>query len=316
MESMFPVFQPASPHADFIQDLFLELLAISAGIFGLIVCLIAISLTRSWFRGDAMPKQIHGNRRAEIGWMVGPILIVIWIGVVSAKMVLTVKSFPREASPHTETSAADMTVIGHQWWWEIRYANEGPISANELHIPVDKKILLALESADVIHSFWVPQLAGKMDCIPGRTNLLWLEANRPGEYEGWCTEFCGSQHAWMKFVVIAHTQSEYERWLEQERSERRKPTEPDEKAGERVFFAATCANCHAIRGTNAKATIGPDLTNISRRQQLGAGVIDNSRENLTRWLENPQTIKPACKMPMFRFSPEQLRQLVTYLEMP
>lgn len=313
MNISFPVFQPESPEAQAIFDLFVAVLWISAGIFIIVTGLIAIALVRGRTRVD-LPKQDFGSHRREILWMVGPIIIVLWIGVISMKLILTMNAYPKVHPPHDARADAELIVIGHQWWWEVRYNPSGRVGASEIHIPVGKKIRVEVRSADVIHSFWVPQLGRKIDAIPGRNNFVWLEANRPGTYQGRCAEFCGNQHAWMNFTVYAHDSEEYERWQNDEKVTLTAVEETAAEAGEKLFFSQTCVNCHTIDGTTATMTIGPNLTNISRRKEIGGGVLLNSPDNLRRWLKNPQAIKPGCKMPNFNLSDEQVQQLAAYLE--
>lgn len=296
-----------------MYDVFLQVLWISAGIFIIVTGLILIAIVKGRKRSE-LPKQDFGSHKKEIFWMIGPILILLWLTAISAKLILTMNAVPKAHPSRDATADADLLVIGHQWWWEIKYNGSGVTGANEIHIPTGKKIRVKLESADVIHCFWVPQLARKMDVIPGRDNYIWLEANKPGIYQGRCAEFCGTQHAWMNFKVYAHDDEEYEKWLAGEKVTPGKPAESDAVAGERLFFSQTCVNCHSIQGTEAKAAIGPDLTYMARRKEIGGGVIENSTENLGRWLKNPQAIKPGCKMPNFNLSDKQVEQLVHYLE--
>ncbi|MEZ6070808.1 MAG: c-type cytochrome [Pirellulales bacterium] len=171
-----------------------------------------------------------------------------------------------------------------------------------------------LQSADVIHCFWVPQLARKMDVIPGRDNYVWLEASTAGAYQGRCAEFCGNQHAWMNFKVYALSADDYAAWEAHARSVPGTSGEPAAVAGKELFFSNTCVNCHTIAGTAAQATIGPDLTKIGSRKEIGAGILENTPENLRHWMKDPQMVKPGCKMPNFNFSDEQVRQIVAYLE--
>ncbi len=313
MDISFPVFQPESPEAQAIFDLFVAVLWISAGIFIIVTGLIVIALIRGRVRVD-LPKQDFGSHRREILWMVGPIIIVLWIGVISMKLILTMNAYPKVHPPHDAPADAELIVIGHQWWWEVRYNHSGRVGANEIHIPVGKKIRVEVQSADVIHSFWVPQLGRKIDAIPGRNNFIWLEASRPGEYQGRCAEFCGNQHAWMNFTVYAHDPKEYAQWQHDENVTLASVTESAAEAGEKLFFSQTCVNCHTIDGTAATMTIGPNLTHIARRKEIGGGVLQNSPDNLRRWLKNPQAIKPGCKMPNFNLSDEQVQQLAAYLE--
>lgn len=311
---MFPVFQPESPQAEAIYDLFLLVLLISAVIFFIVAGLIVVALWRGRARAN-LPKQVFGNEKAEMYWMVGPVIILLWITAISTKLILTFNAVPKIEAPQDAIAGdADLTVTGHRWWWEIRHNDSGIVAANEIYIPTGKKIRVKLQSVDVIHCFWVPQLARKMDVIPGRDNYIWLEANKPGVYQGRCAEYCGTQHAWMNFKVYALSPDEFEKWEAGERTPPASPAAVDAIAGERLFFAHTCSNCHTIQGTSARATIGPDLTKIGSRKELGGGAIENSTENLTRWMKNPQAIKPGCKMPNFNLNDEHARQLVAYLE--
>lgn len=308
-----PVLQPESPQAQAMYDVFLQVIWISAAIFVIVTGLILVAILRGRNR-TTLPDQDFGSHKKEIFWMVGPVLIVLWLVAISSKLILTMNAVPIVHPPREGSSDVALTVIGHQWWWEIQYNGSAVTGANEIHIPIKKKVRVELKSADVIHCFWVPQLARKIDVIPGRENYIWLEADRPGVYQGRCAEFCGTQHAWMNFKVYAHDAEEYEQWLSAERSPPNNSTSPDINAGRQLFFSQTCVNCHTIRGTSASATIGPDLTYVARRKELGGGVLENSRENLIRWLKNPQAIKPGSKMPNFNLTEEQVHQLVAYLE--
>ncbi|QDU87893.1 Cytochrome c oxidase subunit 2 precursor [Pirellulimonas nuda] len=310
---MFPVFQPESPQAQAIFDLFVTVLQISTAIFTIVAVLIVVAVWRGR-RRSALPKQAFGDHRTEMVWIAGPLVVLVWITAISANLVLTINAVPKVHLEQAEAGAADITVTGHQWWWEIAYSDSGLVSANEIYLPTGKRLRVKLQSADVIHCFWVPQLARKMDAIPGRENYIWLEANRPGVYQGRCAEYCGTQHAWMNFKVYALSPSDYARWQAKAGRAPADPAEADALAGERLFFSLTCANCHTVRGTRADATIGPDLTDIASRKELGGGVLENSRENLTRWLKDPQSVKPGSKMPNFQLNDEHVRQLVAYLE--
>lgn len=315
MPSRYPVLQPESPEAKEIYDLFMQVLGISAGIFVIVAGLIFIAIVRGRKFRD-LPKQEFGSHRREIYWMIIPVLIVLWITAISAKIILTMNAIPKIDPP--DGTEPELIVIGHQWWWEIHYPEEGIVAANEIHIPVSKnkedRIRVKLTSADVIHCFWVPQLARKIDVIPGRENYIWLQASTPGVYQGRCAEFCGNQHAWMGFQVFALEEQEYADWIASRKEPPGNPTDADALAGQKIFFDQMCVNCHAIQGTEAVATIGPDLTHVAARKELGGGVIENSAENLRRWLHNPQAIKPGCHMPNFKLSEEQVRQLAAYLE--
>jgi cytochrome c oxidase subunit 2 len=190
------------------------------------------------------------------------------------------------------------------------------VVANEIHIPVGQALSLQLESMDVLHEFWVPELGRKMTAVPGHPNHIWLEADLPGTYLGECTEFCGTEHAWMHFLVVAEPKADFESWLARQFLPATGPA-PGEAAalkGAAKFQQSSCASCHAIKGTAATGKVGPDLTHFASRRQLGAGVADNTPENLHRWLANPQMVKPGVMMPDFKFSEDQVAELTAYLE--
>lgn len=313
MDPMIPVFQPESPDALAIFYLFIKVLLISAGIFIVVSGMVIVAILRGRKRHD-LPKQEYGSHRREIAWMVGPVLIVFWILAISANLILAMNAVPKAHPPRDVDADAELRIVGHQWWWEVFYNGTEIVGANEIHIPINQRIRIQLESADVIHCFWVPQLARKMDVIPGRDNYIWLEASHAGVYQGRCAEYCGNQHAWMNFKVYAHAPEQYQRWLAGEDISPKRPTETGAMAGEQEFFSRTCSNCHAIQGTAAVGTIGPDLTRIANRKEIGGGVLENSTENLQRWLKDPQEFKPGCNMPNFNLSDRQVRNLVAYLE--
>lgn len=316
MNSVIPVLDPASPQAEAINDLFMQVLVISAIIFAIVAGLIFIAIVRGR-RKQTLPDQDFGSEKAEIAWMVGPIIIVIWLVAISANLVITLNAIPKaDPDGKTDLSEIDLIVTGHQWWWEVEYPKSGVISANEIYIPVGKKLRVQVSSDDVIHCFWVAQLGRKIDAIPGRDNYIWLEADKPGSYQGRCSEYCGAQHAWMNFKVYAVSNEKYEQWIANELKDTKQPKllSPLASAGKEFFFQATCQQCHTIEGTPAKAMIGPDLTHFASRKEIGAGVIENSPENLALWLKDPQALKPGCKMPNFKLNEEHLKQLVAYLE--
>lgn len=318
MNSVIPVLDPASPQAEAINNLFLLVLLISAVIFAIVTGLILIAISKGR-RRQTLPDQDFGSEKAEIAWIVGPVVIVLWLVAISANLVITLNAIP-DVKPHGDQDVDDVELIvtGHQWWWEVEYPKAGVISANEIYIPADpkKKYRILVKSDDVIHSFWVPQLGPKIDAIPGRDNYIWLQASQPGAYQGRCSEYCGAQHAWMNFKVYGVTEEEYQKFLlrEQQKPEPTKLISPLAMAGREYFFKATCPRCHKIEGTAAQAMIGPDLTHFASRKEIGSGVLENSTENLTRWLKDPQAVKPGCKMPNFKLSETNLKQLVAYLE--
>jgi cytochrome c oxidase subunit 2 len=212
------------------------------------------------------------------------------------------------AAPAPGSTALTVHVVGHQWFWEIRYGNARETTANELHIPVRTRVNVIGTTADVIHSLWVPELNRKIDLIPGRTNRVLLYADRAGTYLGQCAEFCGKQHAHMELTVVAEPRARFEQWL------RRQAQPAPAGAGLQVFMRSGCANCHELRGTAADAHVGPDLTHVASRSTLAAGTIPNDRAHLTEWLANPQDVKPGTRMPKLPLSQRDIKTLVDYLE--
>lgn len=222
---------------------------------------------------------------------------------------------------HSEPEGgADLVVdvIGYRFWWEVRYPGADPagavVSANEIHVPAGRTVLFRVRSADVIHSFWVPNLHGKIDMMPGRTNHIWVEATEPGTYRGQCAEFCGLQHANMAFMVVVHEPEEFEAWLARERLPAPEPVEPLARAGREVFVGSACAECHTVRGTPADGRDGPDLTHIASRLTLAAGILPNTKGHLGGWIANPQAIKPGNNMPYVPLEAEEFRALLHYLQ--
>jgi cytochrome c oxidase subunit 2 len=215
--------------------------------------------------------------------------------------------------PATTKADLSIEVVGHDWWWEVRYPG-GAVTANEIHIPAGRPVHVDLRTADVIHSFWVPSLMPKTDLIPGKANSTWLLADRPGTYRGQCAEYCGLQHAGMSFLVVADPPQAFSTWLALLQGPAAEPTSPAGRRGAQVFAAQSCASCHTIRGTSANGSIGPDLTNFGSRRYLGAGVAPNDPGWLGGWISNSQTIKPGNLMPPQPLAPEDLRALITYLQ--
>jgi len=209
-------------------------------------------------------------------------------------------------------------VAAQQWWWAVEYWDPVPAhrirTANEIHIPVGRAVDIELVTRDVIHSFWIPRLHGKVDLVPGRKNHVRLQADRPGEFRGQCAEYCGEQHAWMRLRVVAQPQAEFDAWLQGQRQAPATPADGAAAQGALLFQQLTCANCHAIAGSPATAQAGPDLSHLASRETIGAGVLANTPENLTSWLKDPQAIKPGNHMPSLRLTEAQLRALVAYLE--
>ncbi|WP_309936515.1 cytochrome c oxidase subunit II [Aureibacter tunicatorum] len=233
--------------------------------------------------------------------------------LVVSFLVLAIGAINKIQTPIPEGKEPDIIITGHQWWWEINYPSEGVVAANELHIPIEKRLLVRLESKDVIHDWYVPALGRKMDMIPGQSNYVWMQALEPGHYDGACNEYCGAQHAWMRILVVAHEQNEYEKWLADQKKKASIPQTALQKKGAKIFQDKVCSNCHAIQGTGAVAGIGPDLTHLGSRETLLGGKLRNGPGSLKDWLRDPQKVKPGAHMPDFLFTEEELNALTAYL---
>ena len=210
-------------------------------------------------------------------------------------------------------------ITGHQWWWEVEYTDEAQPSnnittANEIHIPVGQPVKLVMKSNDVIHSFWVPNLNGKKDLVPGFETTMWLNAEKPGIYEGQCAEFCGAQHAHMRFAVIADAPEDFNNWLAAARQSSVQPANDLQKRGQEIFLTSSCVLCHSIQGTIAGGRVGPNLTHVGSRQRIAAETIPNTRGHLGGWITDPQSIKPGVIMPQNTYSPEDLKALIEYIQ--
>src|SRR5258708_2844294 len=241
LASAVPVLDPASRDAAAIRSLFGVVFLICLAILIVVVWLICKSLLDSRGRGSHLPSQDFGRRSSEIAWAIPPVLIVLTLSLLSAKLIIADVADTGAG----EAGGADVVVVGHQWWWEVRYPGSGAVTANEIHIPIGRRLRVLVDSADVIHSFWVPQLGPKMDMIRGHANFVWFGADRAGTYEGACSEFCGDQHAWMRFIVVAEPESQFKQWLERQARLAENPVNESAKAGKNFFFAQTCANFHA-----------------------------------------------------------------------
>ena len=305
--SVLRVLNPDSPQARSIFDLGIVAGIILAIIFVIVAGIIVFALMRfRWREGEPDPHQLAGNRTVEIVWTAIPCLIVVVLFGLTAR-TMSLSDPPPAPEP-------DLVVTGHQWWWEALYPKSGVMVANEFHIPVGKAVSVQLESADVLHEFWVPELARKITAVPGHPNHIWLEADKPGSYLGICSEFCGTEHAWMHFLVVAEPEAEFDAWEKAQLQPAATPIGDSAANGFALFQKTSCVSCHAINGTAARARVGPDLTHFASRRQLGAGIADNTPANLHRWLVDPQQVKPGVKMPDFKFSEEQVKQISDYLQ--
>jgi cytochrome c oxidase subunit 2 len=274
-------------------------------------------LVIGWLRRGTPGLPLFGEREEinermvlVFGIAIPAVVLVVLFGVSDVYMV------GQTSPPNPQTTSMTIEVIGHQWWWEVRYPKSGAITANEIHIPVNTRVNVVATTADVIHSFWVPALNRKIDMIPGRRNRILLYATRPGEYRGQCSQFCGLQHANMALEVFAQPPAAFRSWLANMSAPARTAAagETQSQAGERLFDTSQCSSCHRIAGTSAQGTVGPDLTHVATRTTLASGTIPNTRAELTAWISNPQAIKPGVRMPDLGLPRNKVNQLVAYLE--
>lgn len=308
------------PAADPITKLGWGLITVSILVTGIIALLLLMAIFR-----HREKMVLDMQNRLPLGQGVGG-MSWIYIGVSISTVVLftcavwTIFTIAAVAAPPSKP-ALTLNVTAHQWWWEVRYDNEEPsrifTTANEIHIPIGEPVRINLSSVDVIHSFWVPQLAGKMDLIPGINNSTWLQANKVGDYTGQCAEYCGAQHAHMAFHVIAQTPAEFLAWREQQVGVAKSPQTYQLQQGQDVFLNR-CSICHTVRGglgvgTLAGGKLGPDLTHLASRGTIAAGLLPNNVATRSAWIIGAQALKPGCSMPTLQLSSQELTTVVAYL---
>jgi cytochrome c oxidase subunit 2 len=267
--------------------------------------IVAILRFRERAEGPA-PKATHGNTVLEIAWTLAPALVLVLIAIPTVKTIWDVDRPARGESLVVEA-------IGHQWWWEFRYPELGIVTANELHIPVGEQIDVRLTSADVIHSFWFPRLGGKRDVIPGHETQIWFTADSAGLYLGQCAEFCGLSHALMKMELMAESPEDFQAWAEGQLADAVVADSIAFAEGSQAFMQGGCIACHAVRGTIAQGVIGPDLTHVGSRRRIAAGILDNTPENMERWIRNSREVKPGSLMVVPELDDDTMRRIVEYL---
>ena len=307
------IWAPASTSAHDIYRLSLFVLLVTGSIFAVVGGVLAFVILK--YRAgrsdtDHEPAQIYGSVQVELAWTVIPVLIVVVLFLTTARVIFAIQDAPEPKS------ALDVTVVGHQFWWEFRYPKLGIVTANELHIPLSthsrpEPTYLELLSADVDHSFWVPQLGGKTDLIPNHPNHMWIEPQKTGLYLGQCAQFCGVEHAKMLIRVYVDTPQQFAAWVKNQQQ----PGVQDAAvaAGRRIFETEACMNCHTVAGTAAQGTFGPDLTHLMSRATIASGAVANTPENLRAWIQDPNTFKPGALMPAMQLSNQQIDEVVAYL---
>jgi cytochrome c oxidase subunit 2 len=305
---------PHSSSAQLIQELSFFTLAITGAIFlvvgGLWLYVVIKYRRRSGVEALEEPPQIYGSTQIELAWTVIPILIVVVLFLTVARVIFALQDQP------APQNALHVDVVGHQYWWEFRYPSYGFITANELHIPLGQPTgtvttALKILSADVDHSFWAPSLFGKIDTVPNHENDIVFDPTRTGVYEGQCAQFCGTAHAQMLLRVYVQTPQDFGAWVKGQQNTA--ITDPSVAQGRQVFESQSCVSCHTVRGTAAHGRFGPDLTHLMSRDTIASGLIANTPENLKRWIEDPEAIKPGSLMPAMKLSGDQIDQMVTYL---
>ena len=304
---------PLDPHSrasDEIATLWWVMLAVASVVFLGAVAMLVLGYVRRERPGLPIvgENETAYTRLVLLFGIAVPVVVLVALFVVSDLFVIK-----QTQAPAADANDLTIHVVGHQWFWEVRYPGTTAVTANEIHIPVGRPVRIVGTTADVIHSFWVPQLNRKIDLIPGRTNSTLLETDQPAVYRGQCAEFCGLQHANMALSVVAEPQRAYQSWLRNMAKPARAPTTPQARLGKQAFTSSQCASCHAIRGTSARGTVGPDLTHLATRASLAAGTIPNAHGELRSWIANPQAIKPGNAMPDLGLSGRKLTDIVAYL---
>ncbi len=307
-------FSPASTNATLITNLATAVFIIAALVFVVVETLLVISVVRfSRKKTAGEPEQIEGNTKFEIAWTAAPAIVLLIVFILSLQTLQSVAYSPASDPSGTPASnAIHVRVVGHQWWWEFDYPELNITTADELHVPVNTVVNFDLESADVIHSFWAPQLAGKTDVIPGHTNHTWFKADQVGIFHGQCAEFCGEEHALMQFQVVVETADQFQTWVSQQQAPMAAMT-GDAAKGEQVFMNGACIGCHTVDGTKAQGKVGPNLTHLASRQYFAGDVFENNAATLKRWLSDPPAMKPGTVMPNLHLSQADIDALVAYL---
>jgi cytochrome c oxidase subunit II len=316
-QSPTSIFDPAATPAQSAFSLSMLILSVTLAIFLIVGGMMLYAAIRFRYRptdSEREPAQIYGSNQIELSWTVIPILIVVMLFLATTRVIWDTQAAPKPAN------SLDVTVIGHQFWWEYRYPKLGVVTANELHIPVSDPTkptptYLEMSSADTDHSFWVPRLAGKTDLIPNRINTMWMDPATPGLYLGQCAQYCGTQHAKMLLRVYAQSPEDFAAWIKQQQSSASPDLSGNPAAveGQTVFMRSACINCHTIAGTVATGRFGPDLTHLASRDTIASGPVKNTPENLKQWISDPNSLKPGVLMPSMHLNDHDLDVITAYL---
>jgi len=313
LSSPTSIFAPASTPARSILGLSHFVLAVTAVIFVVVFSLLVYTIVRFRQReplDDREPPQVYGSTQIEMAWTIIPLNIVLFLFLATARVIHGIQDTAKNPDN------IEITVVGHQFWWEFRYPGINVVTANELHVPVSEpehpsRTFLTLISADTDHSFWVPRLAGKMDLIPNHPNRMWIDPQETGIYVGQCAQFCGTQHAKMLLQVYVQTRAEFDRWI-QEQSQQAVTTGTVSR-GQVVFETSPCLDCHRVTGIAGNGQYGPDLTHLMSRETIASGAALNTPQNLRKWIRDPGSIKPGAKMPALQLSEQQIDDVTSYL---
>jgi cytochrome c oxidase subunit 2 len=300
------ILRPESPGGSDIKTLTIQILVILSGVAITVWVVLTIVVVRGRRRRESEVKQTHGNLTIEIIWTAIPAVII------AVLFFLTIRTTGELAIP--ASTRVHFAATGHRWWWEFEFAGATFKTANEIHLPVEQTVSADLLSTDVIHSYWVPQMGGKVDMIPGHINRIAFTPATIGTFLGECSEYCGHQHANMRFLVFVDSSADFARWFADQQLPAREPTGAEAVAGGEFITTMACGGCHTIRGTSLAGTKGPDLTHFGSRTSLAAVTLRNTPENLTRWLTDPQAVKPESLMPRIQMPADRIAQLVAYLE--
>jgi cytochrome c oxidase subunit II len=301
--------EPVGPAARMEADLFNLIFWIAVVVFVAVEGLLVYTVIRFRHRPtDRVPVQTHGNTPLEIAWTIVPCIILAIIAIPTLTTIASATATP------TGPNAIKVKVVGHQFWWEFDYPDLGVVTSDEMHIPVNTPVALDIESADLTHSFWVPKLGGKVQAIPNQHNSSWIQADQVGEFRGQCFQLCGFSHANMRFIVVSESRANFDQWVASQKAPPAQPASPDAQKGEQTFMTGACVGCHTINGTNAKGTVGPNLTHIGSHTTIAGAVLQNNPQDLATWLRDPPAVKPGNDMPNLNLNSDQINALVAYMQ--